>query len=525
MSSRFNQLTLLCVLVIIFISKTNTETLQQRLLKDIQPCKADQFRCSNFQCIDSHQLCDGSKNCRDGSDEELCNDYSSKCRDSRSFSCQRGSYYKCLPSSFVCNGKNDCSDKSDEWNCRDKIKSYISASHVHRGKTLAQNWISKLRRTGQPIRKWGADVRRVAVALHLSDDPTFNSANTIRDELGNELSVNLLSRMVWKRIEDISSTELASYINAFLVTCINPRNFFDLDLVKELRRRVDLQNHTLPYVILALCNAGERMSERDVEKLTNFFWTAHRKFWTDMQALSILALSCAARQPDGNIDLAELAELTVKLKASQYSNGTYETLKTTALVMQALIATKSDTDEGNFDVIQTLRQILLAQREDGSFGSVIDTYSIMPVLDYKSLADINSSHCSNISIEEEEVIHDLENQIGVKWSIQLSVWIGNNRTVERTLTLRVPANISFERLMELEEKLGRFRFVFSMRDGKPYIYSIYGMQNDAEEGMYWFLFLRSKGNEEHLEQISPADLIPENNQHLIFWYKCGSWNE
>ncbi|CAL1299614.1 unnamed protein product [Larinioides sclopetarius] len=432
MSSRFNQLTLLCVLVIIFISKTNTG---------------------------------------------------------------------------------------------DKIKSYISASHVHRGKTLAQNWISKLRRTGQPIRKWGADVRRVAVALHLSDDPTFNSANTIRDELGNELSVNLLSRMVWKRIEDISSTELASYINAFLVTCINPRNFFDLDLVKELRRRVDLQNHTLPYVILALCNAGERMSERDVEKLTNFFWTAHRKFWTDMQALSILALSCAARQPDGNIDLAELAELTVKLKASQYSNGTYETLKTTALVMQALIATKSDTDEGNFDVIQTLRQILLAQREDGSFGSVIDTYSIMPVLDYKSLADINSSHCSNISIEEEEVIHDLENQIGVKWSIQLSVWIGNNRTVERTLTLRVPANISFERLMELEEKLGRFRFVFSMRDGKPYIYSIYGMQNDAEEGMYWFLFLRSKGNEEHLEQISPADLIPENNQHLIFWYKCGSWNE
>ncbi|GBM26034.1 hypothetical protein AVEN_272914-1, partial [Araneus ventricosus] len=105
------------------------------------------------------------------------------------------------------------------------------------------------------------------------------------------------------------------------------------------------------------------------------------------------------------------------------------------------------------------------------------------------------------ALKKKEVIHDLENQIGAKWTIQLSLWIGNNRTVERTLTLRVPANISFERFMELEEKLGRFRFVFSMRDGKPYIYSIYGIQNDAEEGMYWFLFLRSKGTEEHLEPI------------------------
>ncbi|GBM62140.1 hypothetical protein AVEN_56774-1 [Araneus ventricosus] len=203
-----------------------------------------------------------------------------------------------------------------------------------------------------------------------------------------------------KNIEDISSTELASYVNAFLVTCVNPRNFFVLDLVRELRKRVDAQNHTLPYVMLALCNAGERMVERDVEKLTNFFWTAHRKFWIDMQALSILALACAARQSDGNTDLVELAELTVKLKAGQYSNGTYETLKTTALVMQALIATQSDTDEDNFNVTQALRQILLAQRDDGSFGSVIDTYSILPMLDYKSLSDINSSHCPNVSIED-----------------------------------------------------------------------------------------------------------------------------
>ncbi|GBN01460.1 hypothetical protein AVEN_143111-1 [Araneus ventricosus] len=62
----------------------------------------------------------------------------------------------------------------------------------------------------------------------------------------------------------------------------------------------------------------------------------------------------------------------------------------------ALTATQSDTDDDNFNVTQALRQILLAQKEDGSFDSVIDTNSILPMLDYKSLAYINSSHCPNI---------------------------------------------------------------------------------------------------------------------------------
>ncbi|GBN99751.1 hypothetical protein AVEN_123602-1 [Araneus ventricosus] len=62
-----------------------------------------------------------------------------------------------------------------------------------------------------------------------------------------------------------------------------------------------------------------------------------------------------------------------------------------------LTATQSDTDEDHFNVTQALGQIPLAQKEEGSFDSVIDTY--LPTLDYKSLADINSSLCPNMSIE------------------------------------------------------------------------------------------------------------------------------
>ncbi|GBN99718.1 hypothetical protein AVEN_70397-2 [Araneus ventricosus] len=158
MTVRFNQFTLLCFLFIISITKTSTETLQQSLLRDIKPCKVDQFRCSNSQCIDGHGLCDGSRNCYDGSDERLCDEYG--CSGSRPIACKKGSYYKCLPPSFVCNGHHDCKDHSDERNCREGIKTYMSASFVHRGKYLAQNWMHQLRRKEQPLRKWGADVRQ-----------------------------------------------------------------------------------------------------------------------------------------------------------------------------------------------------------------------------------------------------------------------------------------------------------------------------------------------------------------------------
>ncbi|GBO19385.1 hypothetical protein AVEN_198327-1 [Araneus ventricosus] len=330
-----------------------------------------------------------------------------------------------------------------------------------------------------------------------------------------------------KKIEDISSTELANYINAFLVTCIDPRKFHVLDLVGELRKRVDAQNYTNPSAMLALCNAGERITERDVEKLTTVFWKAHREFWTDTQALAVLALACAAKQPHEVFYLDEIKELTMELKKRQYRNGTVENLKTTALVLQALFASESETDEENFDEAKALKQILRSQKENGFFGNVANTYYVLPVLRCRSLVNISSSHCQAPVIDEKEALKDLMNQVGEKWSVQFSLWIGNSRTVERTLSLSVPANSSFYRIMEFAAGVdNRFKFEYSMRKGKPYIYSISEIQDDPENGMFWFLFKTSSSDEGDLELItkSPAEVVPSNKQHLIFWYKCGSWS-
>lgn len=216
----------------------------------------------------------------------------------------------------------------------------------------------------------------------------------------------------------------------------------------------------------------------------------------------------------------------MELKKKQYRNGTVENLKTTALVMQALFASEHDSDEENFDEEKALKQIYQAQKEDGSFGNIVNTYYVLPVLSYKSLVNISSSHCEVPLIDEKEGFKDLMNQVGEKWSIQFSLWIGNNRTIERTLTLSVPTNISFYRIMEFAAIVdNKYRFEYNIRNGKPYIFAISEIQDDPENGMLWHLFETVSDSEGDMKPImkSPAEVFPKDKQHLVFWYKCATW--
>ncbi|GIX79548.1 uncharacterized protein CDAR_231511 [Caerostris darwini] len=406
---------------------------------------------------------------------------------------------KSIPRSYYCNGKNDCGDNSMNCIAVKDDKGSLQSSYLKKKKSCAVNWTYKLRNDENPTRKWSSEVARIAVALYLSNNTIFAKDKTFREEIAYELSLDLLSRLAVKKIKDV-----------------------------ELRRRVNVQNYTNPSVLLALCNAGDRITERDVQKLLDLFGKAHTEFWTDTQALAILALACASKQPYAVYDLGNINTLTMELKRRQFRNGTVENLKTTALVMQALLAAETEADEENFDEEKALKQILHSQKPDGSFGSIVNTYYVLPVLGRKSLVNISSSHCKPAVVDENDAIKDFMNQVGEKWHIHISLWIGNDRTVERTLALKVPANSSFYRVMEFAAIVDdKYKFEYSMRNRKPFIYSISGLQDDPENGVFWFLFTSIHEMKKELRPTtkSPADIIPRDKQHLVFWYKCGSWNQ
>lgn len=79
-------------------------------------CEPNEFKCANKRCILKTWLCDSEDDCKDGWDEQECDEgpVGAACRP-HEYQCRSGR--QCVPRSFHCDGEKDCLDGSDEVGC------------------------------------------------------------------------------------------------------------------------------------------------------------------------------------------------------------------------------------------------------------------------------------------------------------------------------------------------------------------------------------------------------------------------
>ncbi|CAL1300600.1 unnamed protein product [Larinioides sclopetarius] len=441
----------------------------------------------------------------------------------------------------MCNGRQECLDISEEDNCDENNMMIMPSSPTvispsqnpleSPNNTVAKSLTCtdpeavmkssplRCKNPGSRPDRWGSQVHRIAVALHLADESTFGPGNNTGEEIRYELTMQLHRIGNKKRI---SSQKLALYIHALLVACMDPRDFYGDDLVGELRRRVEAGgNYTNPFLILVLCNAGDTMTERDVDRVTDAYDTQYRPFWTDYEALSSMALACISSRSSVSVDESTLNEMLQELKRRQFQNGTIDNFKTTALVTQALFI--HDSYKTDFDLDSAIK--FLTDRLSGS-NSLLDSYYALPVLNRKSLLNVTSGHCK----KESDTKEALEKELDVDRetiTVFLSVLMGEESNGDRLWRLRMLEKSTIYDAIETWAKINnRQKVEYNVVEGKPYVSALNGKEDDPEMGMFWFIYRKTFNSDKDpkIVEESPVDIILQPNQEIILWYKRAPWS-
>ncbi|GFY72801.1 gastric intrinsic factor [Trichonephila inaurata madagascariensis] len=488
-------------------------------------CPNEQFRCRDGNnCIDSSWVCNGEKDCRDGSDERFCDPCSYE-----QFRCADKNH--CVTFRAVCDGNQDCPDGSDERNCgipvsarfkqSNRASDYLSLGDyvldvpgIASVKAKLISWIKQRRKSDSTVDKWGSQLPRVAVALYLANESIFSPENTIGQEISYELTIQLLQHFSMKK--SLTSEELALYIHAMLVACMDPRDFYGENLVQELRKRTEANdNYTDPFQILVLCNAGDKMTTRDVDRVVAAYDSQHRPFLTETQALASLALTCLSKKSNIMRDDGILRDMLKGLQWHNFGNITVDNLKITALVLQNLMR----------DCL--IQYINLKWALQSLFDNVnrnvtlLNAYYTLPVLAGKNLLNVNSIHCRATPETEADALKKALNVNGETIYVHFSVWPADKR-LATTLILKMHPNNSIYDVIETAAKIDRTQNIkYKVVKGKPFVTSVWGIKDDPERGTFWFVHIRNLNTDGELELMeqSPVDLKVRADQEVILWYK------
>lgn len=411
-----------------------------------------------------------------------------------------------------------------------RTASYFSFSHNAEPHAtvpyLTGEWIKN---NTQKFFEHKANLPRIISSIFLFNESYFVDANATLTNLTTQYRLHLAGDLVRNSTHPLTAAALSHHVTALLALCSNPRSFYGVNLVEHLRSLVNSKDGLVnPYYLLTLCNAGDKLTASDIKKLKAIIELYKKDiFWLDFQAMAFMALVCAEKSSRHHEFAKEIRKASVTFKNHQLTDGSFGSLQTTSLVVQALAA--AETSDFGWNKTSAFEYVERLNSSDGSFGNFYNLFSAIPVIKHKTLLYINASKC-DFKPEGLTPLDEIEDRLAEPIHIFYSLWIGDQVDFSYTVTLKVPNGTKFLDFMRLAAETDKkFQFKWTYVKGVPYVYQIYGLVNDPASGKYWTLLTGTQmwNVKPHLDGLE--NYVPGDGEMAVMWYKTivinHPWNE
>lgn len=433
----------------------------------------------------------------------------------------RCSENQCIQPDKVCDGVEDCDNGLDESRC-DIVR--IKGAESSRNNSIT--WL----KNHQINFGWGRNTHRAITSLYLTGAGEFRGKKLEEEIMVKQLQLQIATALLRNLTVPMTVNELSMYINALSVTCHDVRNLFGQDLLKILAERsLSHKTQPIPGAYLTLCNANWPIPHFYIRHLFSLInKETEYPFAFDIQAMTIMALSCIKEKTSNFLSeyedqrLMNFDDIIETFMANQSEDGSFGNAHTTAFVTQALIASgQANSGDWNFD-----KAMQFLMKNLNSSMDFLSVYSTLPLFKNKTLMDIGKIDCSGHQrkLEEDQDILDIVDKLSGNVHVRFSLYIGDHKDVIHTLYLRVPDNSTVYDVMKRAQIADpKYKFSYHKSIGHVYIYEIAGISNDMEVGKFW-LFFTTSNNQTYLEHetMSPDQIMIEDKEHLIMWYKTAN---
>ncbi|XP_012552500.1 uncharacterized protein CG3556 [Bombyx mori] len=393
---------------------------------------------------------------------------------------------------------------------------------------------------------WGNDTHNVMLTLQLAN----NTGKEIEQQglemqlSAKQMEIEVLLMMSKHHESPPPLGRLAAYTLALGALCKDPRSFHGRDLVAALLHREPPQDLEFAYATLAACSSAAHVRRRHIRRLLDIA-NAASDHSLDTISMVILALRCVVQDHRHRSLIHFVRRPMAGLARQQHPDGSFGTLTTTALAIQAL----EDSDSGpgahqHWSLPAARKWLLERQAADGGWGDVSVTAAAVAALTPASLAAVRPPHCSDKLMDSRHEPLDNNGGDGIlklayqsgqainesearNVSFTYTLWLGTNVTENFTLQMVAPRNVSFYRVMQMAaEQNPKFKFEASEWPNGHYVHTLAGHKEEPMGYHYWLLYRlpdapdpTSPPGNQLVAPVGVDDLLVEDGEHYLFWYK------